>query len=149
MKLWWMRHAKAEAGSIDKIRNLTDFGREQALKVAEYIAKSKQTPVKIYASTYNRAQQTAQIIAERLGLEMKILRNITPEDNVKFALAHLEIMQEDSLIVTHQPLWSLTLAELLQEQTYRNPPTAALAVLSGDIFVSGALVLEDFVERLK
>lgn len=148
MKLWWMRHAKAEAGNIDKIRNLTEFGREQALKVAEYISNSKKTPVKIYASTYNRTQQTAKIIAESLGLEMKILRNITPEDNVKFALAHLEIMQEDSLIVTHQPLWSLTLAELLQEQTYRNPPTAALAILSGDMFVSGALVLEDFVERL-
>lgn len=149
MKLWWMRHARAEAGSIDKIRNLTDFGREQAEKVAQYIANSGQAPIKIYASTYNRAQQTAQIIADRLGLEMKILRNITPEDNVKNSLAHLEKMQEDSLVVTHQPLWSLTLSALLQEKTHRNPSTAALAILSGDMFISGALQLEKIIDRLE
>lgn len=148
MKLWWMRHAEAEAGSIDKIRNLTNFGKSQAQKVANYIYASGQAPVKIYASTYNRAQQTAKIIGEKLELEVDTLDKITPEDNIEFALAHLEKMRENSLVVTHQPLWSLTLAKLLQEKSYIHPETASFAILEGEIFATGALTLTKLIERL-
>lgn len=148
MQLFWTRHAQAKSASLDKLRDLSDFGKRQAENLAKYIESLNSPPKKIYASTYNRAQQTAQIIAERLNLKINTLEGITPVDDPKFALAHLASFNEDALVVTHQPLWSRVYAELMCETTYLNIPTAGMAILEGELFVPNCLILKNLITDL-
>jgi len=68
-----VRHGESEWNRIGRIQGwsdspLSELGREQARRLAERLARE---PISaIYASPLARAAQTAQIIAERLGLEV-------------------------------------------------------------------------------
>lgn len=75
MKLFFTRHGESQANIERIISNrdlphpLTDKGRAQAVALAEQVAGA--TIGAIYASPILRAQQTAQIIGERLGLPVQ------------------------------------------------------------------------------
>lgn len=72
MKLFFTRHGESQANLERIISNrdlphpLTEKGRTQAATLAAQLATAK--IVVIYASPILRAQQTAQIVGERLGL---------------------------------------------------------------------------------
>lgn len=71
MKLFFTRHGESQANIERIISNralphaLTAIGRSQAATLAEQLATESMTA--IYASPILRAQETAQIIAQRLG----------------------------------------------------------------------------------
>lgn len=75
MKLYFTRHGESQANIERIISNrdlphpLTDKGRIQAIALAERLVGA--TIGAIYASPILRAQQTAQIIGERLGLPVQ------------------------------------------------------------------------------
>ena len=68
-----IRHGESEANKIDAFAghsqfNLTEQGRAQAKKAAEYLST---LPIDvIYSSDLPRAYQTAQATAERLGIDI-------------------------------------------------------------------------------
>jgi len=70
----WVRHGQSTWNVIDRMQGhelsppLTDLGREQSALTAELLAD--QEVVRILSSPAVRARQTADIIAERLGLEV-------------------------------------------------------------------------------
>ncbi|NLN52010.1 MAG: hypothetical protein GX145_04285 [Clostridiaceae bacterium] len=74
MKLILVRHAKAEHvyGKSDRERSLTPEGikrfKPKAKKLAEQL--NNQDKVFVWASTANRAQETADIIVENLDIEI-------------------------------------------------------------------------------
>lgn len=73
MKLYFVRHGKAsQVAPSDAQRPLTSGGVESVKHMAQVLRKSDYHPTKIYCSSRLRALQTANLIAEALGIEAEI-----------------------------------------------------------------------------
>ncbi len=106
MRLFILRHGEAESyASSDAQRNLTELGRQQTQAVLNTSFSDLKQVTKIIASPYVRAQQTAQLAAELLGLSVETVATITPDNGYLEALLALEhYTSETLLMVSHQPL---------------------------------------------
>jgi len=75
MLMYFARHGESEANVANVFANevgkyhLTDLGRQQAALLAEYA--ESQAITRLYASPITRAQETAHIVADRLGLSFE------------------------------------------------------------------------------
>ena len=69
MQLYLVRHGDAMTKSENPERPLTKLGKEQAAKVAAYLAKHDVCPVQIRHSEKARARETAKIIGAALKPE--------------------------------------------------------------------------------
>lgn len=81
MHLYLMRHGQSHANLVDltvshRDEPLTDLGVEQVDAAAGYVAENLNLSA-IYASTVSRALQTARIVGQRTGLEVR------PDDRVR------------------------------------------------------------------
>jgi phosphohistidine phosphatase len=74
MRLFLVRHGTAEesASGGDPARALTDEGRSEVEEVSGAIAAAVQPPVELLSSPYLRAEQTAELLRERLKIAAKI-----------------------------------------------------------------------------
>ncbi len=114
MQLFVLRHGQAEGyATSDSARNLTERGRSDTIQIITFQKDALAGVNCIYASPYNRAQQTAVIAAEILGLPVQTCDVITPEHSVRNLLGFLEGLPLDPdlfsttqvpLLVSHQPL---------------------------------------------
>jgi broad specificity phosphatase PhoE len=72
----WVRHGQSTWNVLDRMQGhelsppLTELGREQATRTAEALAD--RGVVRLLSSPATRALETAEIIAERLGLEVEV-----------------------------------------------------------------------------
>ncbi|WP_458525448.1 phosphohistidine phosphatase SixA [Onishia taeanensis] len=145
--LWIMRHGQAAPGRPDAERVLTEEGRREASAMADWLTQrladeGLATP-RVLASPYRRAQQTAMLMADRLGVAVETLPIITPDDPVGPILDWLIDTQEQTpgplLLVSHMPLVGVLTAQLTDGP--RAPglgfPTAAIARLESDVFAAG------------
>lgn len=145
MNLWILRHGEAHsAAASDAVRELTALGREQVLQSAARLAGQ---PVTLLASPYVRAQQTAELVREALGLdEVLTVPWLTPDSDALKVIAGLADYQDGAvLLVSHQPLVG-ALISVLVRGNYRHPEpmgTGSLARLEGDGVVVGKMVLGD------
>ena len=70
----WVRHGQSTWNAMDRMQGhelsppLTDLGRDQAAQAAEALVD--RNVVRIFSSPAVRARQTADLIADRLGLEV-------------------------------------------------------------------------------
>jgi broad specificity phosphatase PhoE len=77
VRLYFARHGESEANVLKVFANspgrygLTDHGRQQVAALAERLAGEQIT--RVYASPLLRAQETARIVCDRLGLEFETL----------------------------------------------------------------------------
>lgn len=120
MKLFFLRHGLADrsawSGDDDK-RPLTPHGKERMAAEAEMIAKLNLGLDAIITSPLTRAAQTAEIVAERLGL----LDRMIVDDRVSpgFGRADLNslLSEQDNadalMFVGHEPDFSLTIEGLI------------------------------------
>ena len=103
MNLWVLRHGEAEPRATrDAERRLTAHGREQVLHSAAHLAgKPLQA---IIASPYVRAQQTAALVHEALGLSEPVstVPWLTPESDVQHAIGQIERLGLDHVLVADQ-----------------------------------------------
>ncbi len=143
MKLWILRHGEAQGHAArDSLRELTDYGREEVLRSAAHLLG--QPVAALYASPYVRAQQTAGIVHEALGLTQPIVTVpwLTPESDPQDVIGHLDTLGLDNvLLVSHQPLVG-ALVGLLESghlKAARGMNTASLAVLEGDWPLAGLM----------
>jgi phosphohistidine phosphatase len=144
MKLWVLRHGEAVPyGSCpDSERELTDYGRKEALSSAAHLIGQPLTA--IYASPYLRAQQTAQIVREALGFEPEIrtVEWLTPEVDPDKVTDQL-VSVSNVLLVSHNPLVGNLLSYLQHGAGY--PPekvsTAGLAELESPELLIGSMTL--------
>lgn len=137
--LYILRHATAEVirpGQLDSDRCLIEKGRQQALRVANFILKQGLNPQYIYSSPYPRAMQTAAIVCEQAFLapatELHWLSLDTPAVEVLAEVNALmaKHLGHSVLLIGHEPDLSLMISKLLgAEQPLLKVRKASLSCL--------------------
>ncbi|SHE90681.1 phosphohistidine phosphatase, SixA [Microbulbifer donghaiensis] len=148
MQLLILRHAQAEPMiGDDAARQLTERGRAQVAQVCDMRADELAQVRAIWASPFVRTQQTAQIVAERLGLPVitqRLLIGDTPPQQVLDALqqAERESGNWPLLLVSHQPLVGSLVNGLCGSDGEHPMGTSSLACLSAEVWASGCANLD-------
>ncbi|WP_323844938.1 phosphohistidine phosphatase SixA [Microbulbifer magnicolonia] len=147
MQLLILRHGNAEPMTgDDAARQLTERGRADVAQICEMRADELAAVRAIWASPFARTQQTAQIVAERLGLPViskSLLIGDTAPQTVLDAL-----QQEDGaenwplLLVSHQPLVGSLVNGLCGSDGEHAMGTSSLACLSAEVWANGCAELE-------
>lgn len=143
--LWIMRHGEAAPGSPDAQRELTMQGRAEAMRMAGWLAKSlnasQLAALRIAASPYLRARQTAEIVGERLAKPIETLALITPNDPVEPVIDWLQGNAEQApwLLVGHMPLVGALSARLADgdPRGCLPMPTGAIVALEAEVWAAG------------
>lgn len=101
MELILWRHADAEDSRPDLDRELTDKGRKQAARVADWLTPRLSPDIRILVSPAARAVQTAQA----LGRHYEVLPELAPGTGAEAVLAAAGWPHATSpvMIVGHQP----------------------------------------------
>ena len=120
MQLYFLRHGQAGKGSEwtgdDRLRPLTDEGRAAVLRAGVTLMKLELQVDVIVTSPLVRARQTADIAAEALGLEKKVVddeRLAHGFDRRALAKILADHPQAQAvMLVGHEPEFSATIGEL-------------------------------------
>ena len=78
MRIHLCRHAEAQSGEPDELRELTRAGRDGAKLLAERLASLDEPPRAVVTSPLTRARQTAEPVAERLGCDVLVRDELAP-----------------------------------------------------------------------
>jgi phosphohistidine phosphatase len=119
MQIYLLRHAIAEDGKghPDSERALTDQGREKLRRVLKRARAAGVAPSLILSSPYKRAVETAEIAAEILGYQGKVVRTraLLPEASPFDAWEEIRTRKDEAsiLLASHEPLMSSLVAFLL------------------------------------
>ncbi len=144
--LYIMRHGEAQMHARDDAaRELTEWGRRQVVNVSQSMKELK--PRRLLVSPYVRAQQTAQIVVDQLGIEPswdtcdQIIPNADPRAVVSLLDQQVEQHQgkQPLLMVSHNPLVSALSGLLLAGSLQQGLPfvTASVARLDFQVFGMG------------
>lgn len=132
-----LRHAKAEAHDLrknDRERRLIDKGIRYAEKMAKLVDTFRSKPQAIVTSSAARAEETAAIFADTLGLKQQLTVNdVLYSASQQVYLQTIQQLPDDLdnvMVVGHNPV----LEDLLVSLSSRSPfhckmPTCGLAVL--------------------
>jgi phosphohistidine phosphatase len=131
-----LRHGEAEPRArSDAERALTERGRKEVRKSAEHLRGRELAHILV--SPYLRAQQTAELVRETLGLTLSLTTVdwATPDDSPRMAADRFEHYPGACLLVSHNPLLG-NLSGFLLHGNLQQPlvlHTASLVALDGDI----------------
>ncbi|HMY11931.1 MAG TPA: histidine phosphatase family protein [Turneriella sp.] len=135
--LFLLRHAKAEAHDLkknDHERRLIDKGVRHAEKMAKLVDSFRFKPEAIVTSSAARAEETAAIFADTLGLKQQLTVNdVLYSASQQIYLQTIQQLPDDLdnvMVVGHNPV----LEDLLVSLSSRSPfhckmPTCGLAVV--------------------
>lgn len=146
MKLWLLRHGQAHAEArTDAHRELTDHGRDEVRQSLEQLRGSSLDAILV--SPYVRAQQTAALVHDGLGLSgaLQTVSWLTPDSNPRESLAELQrLAGNEILLVSHQPFIGAFGGLLVHGHRQQPLPmhTASLARLEGDDLIAGLMSLQ-------
>jgi len=142
-----MRHGEAAAGAPDHLRRLTAQGEQEVSLMARWLAsrmgKGELDALRIIASPYVRAQQTAQTVGQALGCEVETYKGITPDDSPHDVCEWLMTQSEPVLLVSHMPLVGELTGVLTEGRAGFGVgfSTAAMAELKSEVWASGCASL--------
>ena len=105
MRIYLVQHGKPVPKEQDPERPLSEQGRKDVSGIAEMLAKAKIRPSRIYHSGKLRAQQTAEILAEKLGVqgEPQKKENMAPLDEPRIVGEQIEHLDDQTMLVGHLP----------------------------------------------
>ncbi|MFC1522428.1 phosphohistidine phosphatase SixA [Elusimicrobiota bacterium] len=106
MRLYLVRHGDAVTHDIDPQRPLSDTGRLNAEKMAEYLKGIDVNMAEVWHSKKLRAKETAEIFADILGGEKMIRREkhgLSPDDPIGGIASEISGEKKDLMIVGHLP----------------------------------------------
>jgi phosphohistidine phosphatase len=111
--IWLLRHAEAEDGSPDEARRLTKKGEEQARRAGAALAALGVKPELCLSSPRVRAEQTARLACEPLGMEVRIDERLS---GGPFDAEELAAGLEEVLLVGHDPDFSMAVHDMTGAQ---------------------------------
>lgn len=131
MRLYLVRHADAEPGEPDELRELSGTGREQARALGERLRGEGAEVDAILTSPLLRARQTGAVVGRALGVEPEPDDRLAPGATTDDLRAALEGRGDHVVTIGHQPDCGRIAAELTggPEPDF---PAAGLAVLDLD-----------------
>jgi phosphohistidine phosphatase len=105
MKLYLIQHALSKSKEEDPERGISDTGRVETERVAQYFKSLNPEIHVIWRSGKKRAKETAEIFAHVLGIDNRILEHtgLSPNDPVGPVVSALERMHKNVIIVGHRP----------------------------------------------
>ena len=103
MRIHLCRHAEAQTGEPDELRELTRAGRDGARLLAERLASLDEPPRSVVTSPLTRARQTAEPVAERLGCDVLARDELAPGATADSLRAAVEGLAGPVAAVCHQP----------------------------------------------
>ncbi|TFH85919.1 phosphohistidine phosphatase SixA [Billgrantia azerbaijanica] len=144
-----MRHGEAAPGHPDISRELTARGHAEVARVASWLAQRDDLArLRLVASPFVRAQQTAAPIAAALGIALETQPMLTPDDAPAAVVDWLLTEPDDRplLLVSHMPLVGALTGLLVEGRADRGVgfATATVAELAGDVRAAGCLRLARF-----
>jgi phosphohistidine phosphatase len=102
-RLYLVRHGEAKPKDEDPERGLTDAGRAAVTRMAAWAAAAGIQVDEIRHSGKPRAQQTAEIFAQQLGLRTVAAPGLAPKDDVAAITGAIEHEQGNIMLVGHLP----------------------------------------------
>jgi phosphohistidine phosphatase len=131
MRLYLVRHADAEPGEPDELRELSSTGREQARALGERLRAAGVHADAILTSPLLRARQTGAEVGRVLGVESEPEERLAPGATTGDLRAAIEGRGDQVVTIGHQPDCGRIAAELSggPEPDF---PAAGLAVLDLD-----------------
>lgn len=136
MRLYLVRHGKAEPGADDHARRLTARGRSDVEKVARRMRKAEVRVGLVEHSGLVRAVETAEIVAAAIGGTTVQVDDLQPLADVARAGRRLEASQADAvMLVGHQPYMGRMASYLLTgdpDVPLLHITTAGVVCLTGD-----------------
>jgi len=131
MILYLVRHAKAVSTDVDSQRPLSEHGREDIGKVAEFLKPLGLGVDYLWHSGKKRAEQTAEALAEVVEVKMEVAAHsfLAPNDDVAPIKDEIELAEQDVMIVGHLPFMGKLASLLLAGDEY----AVAVAFKAGGI----------------
>jgi phosphohistidine phosphatase len=128
MRLYLVRHAKAERGEPDELRRLTPGGRAAARELGARLASDGVTPDAVLSSPLLRARETADEIARATGADAEPVELLRPGATAGDVTQAVAGRGQTVVVVGHQPDCGRIAAELTggEEPPF---PTAGLAII--------------------
>ena len=135
MVLYLVRHGEAKKETEDPAQGLTDKGREQVRSTASSASKLIPRLSEILHSPKRRAEQTAEILADRLKPERgtRPADHLLPLDDPGIWATRVADMREDIMLVGHLPFLAKLAGLLLcgdQDKIFVEFGTAGMLCLS-------------------
>ncbi|EST58304.1 phosphohistidine phosphatase [Proteus hauseri ZMd44] len=119
MQIFIMRHGEAALDAAsDALRPLTERGKSESIKMAEWMTKQGHTIDYVLVSPYLRAQQTLDAVKTDLALPSKIETDdgLIPGGNSSHVAHYLRALGDagykNILVISHLPLVGYVVAEL-------------------------------------
>lgn len=106
MRLFLVRHGKAEHGPEDADRHLSERGRVDVEAMARHLAAQDITVARIFHSGLARARETAEILAAQLAPDKVTpdkMAGIEPWGDVKAFAQAVERWDADTMVCGHEP----------------------------------------------
>lgn len=106
MQLIIMRHGEAGWHADDRLRTLTDTGRQGVGRTARQLVEAGWRPQRLWCSTLARAGETAEIVGSLLGLSAEAHAFLRPDEDPSLAVEALQGLDDELsvMIVSHMPL---------------------------------------------
>jgi phosphohistidine phosphatase len=127
VRVYLVRHAKAEDGEPDAERRLSAEGRQQAKELAERLRREGVRADAVLTSPLVRARQTAEEIARAVGVEAEADGRLAPGATADDLRAAVAGRGETVIAVGHQPDCGRIAAEVTGEP---EPPFPAASVVA-------------------
>jgi len=143
-----MRHGEASLQAPSDIeRPLTERGMAQTKSLLKRYANDFSSIKTIYASPYLRAQQTAELVSDALGLPISTMTSITPDGNPRRVSDELFETKEsagDIILITHMPfVGGLNSLLTCGDSSYPEPfVTSQVVVLEAEQILPGCMSKE-------
>lgn len=115
MLLYLVQHAEAKSKEEDPARDLSEKGRQDILRVANYAGKFNVAVIQIFHSGKARAASTAQTLANSLKPPKGVsdTSGLAPLDDPESWVDRLSKMDEDIILVGHLPHLAKLAAQLI------------------------------------
>ncbi|GHT96389.1 hypothetical protein AGMMS49545_21220 [Betaproteobacteria bacterium] len=119
MELLLWRHAEAQEGTPDELRQLTTRGQKQAKKIARWLETDAPKNLRLMVSPTLRTRQTAAFFRHTMEICEALASNAPPAEML--SLLNAQNAKTPILIVGHQPMLGEIAAHLLPDLPH--PPT--------------------------
>jgi len=115
MRLYLVRHGKAEAGPEDADRHLSDRGRADVEAMARHLGAQDIPVARVLHSGLARARETAEILAAALapGAQPEQFAGIEPWGDVRAFVKKANGWDADTMVCGHEPFMGQAASVLL------------------------------------